>query len=79
VEFRVKLAGAVPDPERLATKLAEQDPSALWDFDRGGRVWRVSTMLSSAVLVDVLADAGCPTSPWNIALVPSTCCGGCSG
>ena len=79
MEFRVKLAGAVPDPERLASRLAEQDPSALGDFDCRGRVWRVSTMLSSACLVDVLADAGCPTSPWDIALVPSTCCGSCSG
>ena len=79
MEFRVKLDGALPDPARLAALLAEEDPAALGDLDRGARVWRVNTMLASKDLVTLLADAGCPTSPWQVTLLPSVCCGGCSG
>jgi hypothetical protein len=79
MEFRVKLAGALPDPDLLDALLAQEDPAACSELDGAARVWRVSTLLTSQHLVDLLADAGCPTSPWHVSLVPSVCCGGCSG
>jgi hypothetical protein len=69
MEFRVKLASAIPDPARLDALLAREDPSAFAELDRSRRLWRVDTLLTSQHLVEVLALAGCPTSPWHVSLV----------
>jgi hypothetical protein len=42
-------------------------------------VWRVNTALSSRDLVSLLGRAGCPTPLAQVTLLPSVCCGGCSG
>lgn len=79
MEFRVDFAGPVPGAQRLEALLAADDPSAIGDLDPGAGVWRVNAMLSSQDLVALLAAAGCATDQARVALLPSVCCGGCSG
>lgn len=79
MEFRVKLVGALPDAERLSAMLAAEDPSAVAELDGTDGVWRVNTTLPSKDLVALLGRAGCPTPLSQVSLLPSVCCGGCSG
>ena len=79
MEFRIDLGGGAADASRLATLLADQDPSATGDLDPGTGTWRVNTVLRAPELVLLLADAGCVVAPQNVTLLPSVCCGGCSG
>ncbi len=79
MEFRIDLAGAVADAARLATLLADQDPSATADLDPGTGTLRVNTLLRAPELIVLLADAGCAVAPQKVTLLPSVCCGGCSG
>jgi hypothetical protein len=79
MEFRIDLNGASPDATRLASQLADLDPSATGALDPERGLWRVNTVLRAGDLVALLADAGCPIAPQQVTLLPSTCCGGCSG
>ena len=79
MEFRVQLSGELPDPARLAAMLGAEDPAAVSEIDGSAKVWRVNTSLPSRDLVALLWRAGCPTSLSQVTLLPSVCCGGCSG
>ena len=79
MEFHIKLAEPLPGAECLAALVEAQDPSAIADLDVPARIWRVSTMLHSGDLVELLGRAGYPTSLTQVTLLPSVCCGGCGG
>jgi len=79
MEFHVQLSGPLPDPQRLGALLEAEDPAAVGEFDGRENVWRVNTALSSRDLVNLLGRAGCPTPLVQVVVVPSVCCGGCSG
>jgi len=79
MEFRVQLASPLPDAERLGALLEAEDPAAVGEFEGAAKVWRVNTALSSRDLVSLLGRAGSPTPLTQVTLLPSVCCGGCSG
>jgi hypothetical protein len=79
MEYKVSLAGSLPDATRLAALLEAEDPAAVADLDAAAKVWRVNTSLGSLALVSMLGIVGCPTPLSQVSLLPSTCCGGCSG
>jgi len=79
MEFHVKLSEPLPEADRLAALVEAQDPSAITELDDALHIWRVSTTLRSGELVELLERAGCPTSLTQVTLLPSVCCGGCSG
>lgn len=79
MEFRVNLAGVLPDAGQLAAMLAAEDPAATAEVDGAAGVWRVNTTLSARDLVALLGRAGCPTPLTQVTQLPSVCCGGCSG
>lgn len=79
MEFRVQLTQPLPDPERLAAMLESEDPAAVSEIDVSERVWRVNTALGSRDLAALLERAGCPIPLSNVTMLPSVCCGGCSG
>ena len=79
MEYRVNLAGSLPDAERLSSLLAAEDPAAIGELDRAASVWRVNTMLSTRDLLGLLDRSGCAVAPAQVILLPSVCCGGCSG
>jgi hypothetical protein len=79
MEFRVQLSAALPDADRLGALLEAEDPAAVGELDGAAKVWRVNTALSSGDLVSLLGRAGCPTPLAQVTVLPSVCCGGCSG
>lgn len=79
MEFAIDLRGPLPDDSRLKLLLESEDPAAVGELDGAAGVWRVNTALSSPDLVALLERAGCPTPLSQVRLLPSTCCGGCSG
>jgi hypothetical protein len=79
VEYRIALLAPAPAPARLDALLAAQDPSAVGELDARGQVWRLNTILSTKDVIALLAEAGCPTPASQVVLLPSVCCGGCSG
>jgi len=79
MEFRVQLSGALPDAQRLGALLEAEDPAAVGELDGAARVGRVKTALTPRELVSLLGRAGCPTPLTQVTLLPSVCCGGCSG
>lgn len=79
MEYRVNLAGTLPDADRLSTQLATEDPAAIGELDRAASVWRVNTVLSTQDLLALLGRSGCTAAPAQVTLLPSVCCGGCSG
>lgn len=79
MEFRVQLTQPLPDPERLAAMLESEDPAAVSEIDVSERVWRVNTALDSRDLAALLGRLGCPIPLSSITVLPSVCCGGCSG
>ena len=79
MEFRVQLSAALPDADRLNALLQAEDPSAVGEFDGATKLWRVNTALSSDDLVSLLGRAGCSTPLAQVTVLPSVCCGGCSG
>jgi hypothetical protein len=80
MEYRVELFGTpMPAAATLEALLEAEDAAAVADLDRVNHVWRVSTNLGSGDLLALLARIGCRVAPGNVKLLPSVCCGGCSG
>ena len=80
MEYRIELFGAtLPTGETLDALLEAEDAGAVSDLDRAGRVWRVNTVLAAEELRDLLARVGCRVESGQVRMLPSVCCGGCSG
>jgi hypothetical protein len=80
MEYRIELFGAtMPTGETLDALLEAEDAGAVSDLDRAGRVWRVNTVLAAEELRDLLARVGCRVESGQVRMLPSVCCGGCSG
>jgi len=79
MEFQVQLLESPADADRLEEMLQAEDPAAVAEFDGRARVWWVNTTLKAPDLVALLGRAGCPTPLAQVKMLPSVCCGGCSG
>ena len=79
MEYRIEMHGFEPDAPTLYNLLDREDAAAVADFDAARRTWRVSTSLLSRELIEVFARAGCRLAPGQLRVLPSVCCGGCSG
>jgi hypothetical protein len=80
MEYRVELFGTpLPAAATLEALLASEDAAAVSDLDRSQHVWRVSTSLASGELLALLERLGCRVAPARVKVLPSICCGGCSG
>jgi hypothetical protein len=79
MEYRIELPTPLPSLRVLSTLLRDEDAAAIDDFDQATSSWRVNTCLVPDEVLGVLARAGCKVLPAQITLLPSICCGGCSG
>ena len=79
MEFQVQMSELPADPDRLEAMLEAEDPAAISEFDGHARLWRVNTTLGARDLVALLGRAGVCTPLTNVRMLPSVCCGGCSG
>jgi hypothetical protein len=79
MEYRIELSGVLPSAATVAALLEKEDAAAIADFDGDARVWRINTSLGPDELRALFARVGCRVSPAQLTLLPSVCCGGCSG
>ncbi|KAF1684916.1 hypothetical protein B1992_13875 [Pseudoxanthomonas broegbernensis] len=77
MEFKIRIGN--PRIDGIEHHLLQLDPAGLVDVDAAdGRV-RIATCAQPFELAMILAAAGHPVAVSDIELMPSVCCGGCSG
>ena len=79
MELDIRVEAARIELARIRRSLLESDPAALVDLDPATGHLRVATCASPAEVRTILATAGVPLPQEAIGIVPSVCCGGCSG
>lgn len=79
MEYRVELAGTIPDLAAVNGVLLAVDPAAVVDFDLTAGALRVATCIEVEELIGALDRAGTTVQRRQVAGIPSVCCGGCSG
>lgn len=79
MKFNIRTNGQPIDLASVEQALLAADPAAMIDLDGLNNVLRVSTYLDGAGLQSLIADAGFSVPLGDVELVPSECCGGCSG
>lgn len=77
MEFTVSVNHAAPDLAQVEDVLRAVDPAALVDTD--ANLLRIAGAFDVATLTALLGEAGLVLTPHDIRVVPSVCCGGCSG
>lgn len=78
MEYRISPNGAWPPPSRIEDALLDADAAAVFDFDSTGEL-RIATTLELDDLHALLVQAGCALEKHHLRLLPSICCGSCSG
>lgn len=79
MQFNIRINESSLDIGQIESALGEIDPAAVVDLDAVSRMLRVSTIALPGELIDILDRSGCRIALADIELVPSVCCGGCSG
>lgn len=79
MQFDIPLHGREPDLAGIERRLLEADPACLVDRDPATGHLRVSTCAGREEVAMVLQAFGLAIRTADIAIVPSVCCGGCSG
>jgi hypothetical protein len=77
MEYRVDPLPSDLDLLPLFDAMVVEDPAAMVDRDGGGL--RIFTFLPAPALLRALARGGLAVESWQLRLLPSVCCGGCSG
>lgn len=79
MEYRITLSEELQEyPTLLEAALLEADPAAIFDVDPS-HVIRVATSLAADDVTSLLHAQGGPFADARMELLPSICCGGCSG
>jgi len=79
MQFKIKIAGLMPDVGVIEHAIRVIDPSALVDIDQSGQTLRVAASIDAAHLLGLMSQAGYPVVEDQLERVPSECCGGCGG
>lgn len=79
MKFNIHTHGRPVDLASVEQALLSADPAGMIDLDGLNNVLRVSTYLDGAGLQSLITDAGFSVPQGDVELVPSDCCGGCSG
>jgi hypothetical protein len=78
MECRIAPTAALPDPVRIEDALLDADPAAVFDIDPVAGL-RVASTLDVESLRALLRRLGCEVAREQVQVLPSICCGGCSG
>lgn len=79
MECRVTTTVPLPEPTDIEQALFDADPAAVFDVDHNRHTLRIATSLGVEDLRALLRSLGCEVSRDQIRIMPSICCGGCSG
>ncbi len=77
MQFKIKIAGSMPDVGAIEHAIRVVDPSALVDIDQSGQTLRVAAAIDANHLLGLMGQAGYPVAEEQLERVPSECCGGC--
>ena len=78
MECRLTPNTPLPQPELIEGALLDADPAAVFDIDPAAGL-RIATSLGVDELRALMQALGCEVSREQIEVLPSICCGGCSG
>ena len=78
MECRLDSKLSLPQPDLIEGALLDADPAAVFDIDPAG-VLRIATSLSVDELRALLRTLDCEVAREQVEVLPSICCGGCSG
>ena len=78
MECRLTPDAPLPQPELIEGALLDADPAAVFDIDPAGGL-RIATSLGVDELRALLHGLGCEVGRGQVEVLPSICCGGCSG
>ncbi|WP_372018063.1 hypothetical protein [Pseudoxanthomonas sp. 10H] len=79
MELDIRLPARQVDVERIERQLLDCDPAGVVDLAPATGHLRVSTCAAPDEVARILSDSGHPVAASDISIVPSVCCGGCSG
>ena len=79
MEYRVTTFRSLPEPESIERAVLDADPAAVLDVGPAQHVLRIATSLDVDGLCAVLLMLGCDVEREQVTVLPSICCGGCSG
>ncbi|KAF1692092.1 hypothetical protein MNQ95_04465 [Pseudoxanthomonas daejeonensis] len=79
MELDIILRTGPVDVGHIERLLLEADPAGVVDLDAASGHLRISTCAARDEVAAILAAAGHPVEVPDIVIVPSVCCGGCSG
>lgn len=79
MQYSIPLDAAGLDLAALEAQVQSFDPASLVDYDTTRSRLRISTVVLAIELVFILEQAGYRVPLNQIELMPSVCCGGCSG
>lgn len=79
MELDIILRNRPVDVGHIERLLLEADPAGVVDLDAATGHLRISTCAARDEVALVLLAAGHPVEAADIVIVPSVCCGGCSG
>ena len=79
MELDIRVDASRIDLARIRSALLDSDPAAVADLDPATGHLRVATCAGPDEVRAILAGAGVPLPQEAIGIVPSVCCGGCSG
>lgn len=79
MQYVINLSSGASNYEHFARLLQAEDASALIDHPSQSHSLRLSTSLSMSELYALASAAQMPVGADAITLIPSVCCGGCSG
>lgn len=79
MQFRIRIAGAMPDIGSIEHAIGAVDPATLVDIDPVARILRVAASIDAVQLLELISQAGYSVAGDQLERVPSECCGGCGG
>lgn len=79
MQYTIATSPAQPELGVLQRAIDDVDPAAIVDIDSTGDNVRISTVIGDMELLALLNGTGYLLRADELQLVPSQCCGGCSG
>ena len=79
MEFHLRLARPIENLWTVRDSVLSADPSAVVDTAADGMTLRIAAVLGPEDLARSLGRAGVAATADDILIIPSVCCGGCSG
>lgn len=79
MQYEIASVPTTLDLPLFSRLITDADPAAVVDLTPDTRTLRMSTLLDTDAVLDVLGRSGVDARGTDVETLPSTCCGGCGG